>query len=131
MSMTDPIADYLTRMRNAIKAGKKSVDIPYSKFKLSISDILKKANYINDFSVIESEGNKYISVKLRYYGEECVIKGLRRVSRPGIRRYVPKDKLPRVRNGLGLAVISTSKGLLSDKQARALGIGGEVVCYVW
>ena len=131
MSMTDPIADYLTRMRNAIKAGKKSVDIPYSKFKLSISDILKKANYINDFSVIESEGKKYISVKLRYYGEECVIKGLRRVSRPGIRRYVPKDKLPRVRNGLGLAVISTSTGLLSDTQARALGIGGEVVCYVW
>ena len=131
MSMTDPIADYLTRMRNAIKAGKKSVDMPYSKFKNSITEILHKANYINEFSEIESDGKKYISIKLKYFGDDCVIKGLRRISRPGIRRYVPKEKLPRVRNGLGLAVISTSKGLLSDKQARALGIGGEVVCYIW
>ncbi|HPS64646.1 MAG TPA: 30S ribosomal protein S8 [Ignavibacteria bacterium] len=131
MSMTDPIADYLTRMRNAIKAGKKSVDMPYSKFKNSITEILQKANYINEFSEIESDGKKYITIKLKYFGDNCVIKGLRRVSRPGIRRYVPKEKLPRVRNGLGLAVISTSKGLLSDKQARALGIGGEVVCYIW
>ena len=129
--MTDPIADYLTRMRNAIKAGKKSVDMPYSKFKNSITEILQKANYINEFSEIESDGKKYITIKLKYFGDNCVIKGLRRVSRPGIRRYVPKEKLPRVRNGLGLAVISTSKGLLSDKQARALGIGGEVVCYIW
>lgn len=131
MSMTDPIADYLTRMRNAIKAGKKSVDMPYSKFKNSITEILQKANYINEFSEIESDGKKYITIKLKYFGDDCVIKGLRRVSRPGIRRYVPKEKLPRVRNGLGLAVISTSKGLLSDKQARALGVGGEVVCYIW
>jgi small subunit ribosomal protein S8 len=131
MSMTDPIADYLTRMRNAIKAGKKSVDMPYSKFKNSITEILLKANYINEFGEIESDGKKYITIKLKYFGDNCVIKGLRRVSRPGIRRYVPKEKLPRVRNGLGLAVISTSKGLLSDKQARALGIGGEVVCYIW
>jgi SSU ribosomal protein S8P len=129
--MTDPIADYLTRMRNAIKAGKKSVDMPYSKFKNSITEILLKANYINEFGEIESDGKKYITIKLKYFGDNCVIKGLRRVSRPGIRRYVPKEKLPRVRNGLGLAVISTSKGLLSDKQARALGIGGEVVCYIW
>ncbi len=131
MSMTDPIADYLTRLRNAIKAGKKSLDIPYSKFKFNITEILHKAGYINDFSLIEVEKKKYITIKLKYYGEESVIKGLRRVSRPGIRRYVSSDKLPRVRSGLGLAVISTSKGLLSDKQARALGIGGEVVCFIW
>jgi len=131
MSMTDPIADYLTRVRNAIKSEKKSVDIPYSKFKKNLTEILQSAKFITAYNEIESENKKYISVRLKYTGEKNVINGLRRVSKPGIRRYTSADKLPRVRNGLGMAVISTSKGLMSDKQARALGIGGEVICYVW
>lgn len=131
MSMTDPISDYLTRLRNAIKSEKKSVDIPYSKFKKNITDILLNARFINDYKEIDADSKKYISIRLKYAGEASVINGLKRISRPGISRYVSSDKLPRVRNGLGIAVISTSKGLMTDKQARALGIGGEVVCHIW
>ena len=129
--MTDPIADYLTRVRNAIKAEKKSVDIPYSKFKNNITEILHTAKFINDFSTVEVSGRKYITIKLKYSKGLPVIGGLKRISKPGIRRYVASDKLPKVRNGLGVALVSTSKGLVTDKQARALGIGGEVVCYIW
>jgi small subunit ribosomal protein S8 len=132
MSMTDPISDFLTRIRNAIKAEKKSVDIPASKFKESISNILKNTGFINDFSVIESEDKKkFISIKLKYANGASVIVGLQRVSRPGIRRYVRHDELPRVKNGLGVAIVSTSKGLMTEKKARELKVGGEVICKVW
>ena len=132
MSMTDPIADFLTRIRNAIKAGKKSVDIPTSKMKNGIAEIMKKANFINDFNVIETEnGKKYISIKLKYNGGISVIDGLKKVSTPGLRKYSKADELPRVRNGLGIAVISTSKGLMTDKQARLNKLGGEVICEIW
>lgn len=131
MSMTDPIADFLTRVRNAIKAEKKSVDIPVSKMKVGIAEILKKTSYITDYSVIENEGKKYLSIKLKYNNGINVIEGLRRISKPGIRRYVKYDNLPRVRNGLGIAVVSTSKGLMTEKEARKLQIGGEVICSIW
>ncbi len=130
--MTDPISDYLTRVRNALKAGKKSVDIPSSKFKESITGILKKTSFIEDYSVVDGGKNlKMLSIRLKYNDGDSVIGGLRRISRPGIRRYVDHEKLPRVRNGLGIAIVSTSKGLLTDGEARKLKIGGEVVCEVW
>lgn len=131
MSMTDPIADFLTRMRNALKAEKKTVDIPLSKMKAGIADILKKTSYITDYGVIENDGKKYLSIKLKYNNGKSVIEGLRRISKPGIRRYVKSEKLPRVRNGLGVAVVSTSKGLMTEKEARKLQIGGEVICAIW
>jgi small subunit ribosomal protein S8 len=131
MSMTDPIADFLTRVRNAIKAEKKSVDIPVSKMKVGIAEIMRKTNYIHDYSVVETKGKKYLSIKLKYYNGINVIEGLRRVSKPGIRRYVKFENLPRVRNGLGIAVVSTSKGLMTEKEARKLQIGGEVICSIW
>ncbi len=132
MSMTDPIADYLTRVRNAIKAGKKTVDMPASKFREAISVILKKSSFIDEYKIIETEDKfKMLSVRLKYNDGESVIMGLKRISRPGIRRYVGHEKLPRVRNGLGVAIISTSKGLLTDKEARNLKVGGEVVCHIW
>ncbi len=132
MSMTDPIADYLTRVRNSLKAGKKTVDMPYSKFKHAISEILKKSSFIEDFKVIESEGKfKILSIKLKYNDGESVILGLKRISKPGIRRYVSNEDIPRVRNGLGISIVSTSKGLLTDKEARKLKVGGEVVCEIW
>ncbi|MDQ3022000.1 MAG: 30S ribosomal protein S8 [Bacteroidota bacterium] len=132
MSMTDPISDYLTRVRNALKAGKKTVDLPYSKFKETLSNLLKKSNFIEDFKVIETEKKfKALSIKLKYYDGDSVILGLKRISRPGIRRYVNNEDLPRVRNGMGIAIISTSKGLMTDKEARNLKVGGEVICQVW
>lgn len=132
MSMTDPISDYLTRLRNALKAEKKFVDIPASKFKIALSEILKNTGYINDYSLIETEDKKkFVSVKLKYHNGESVIEGLRRVSRPGIRRYVRFEELPRVKNGLGVVVVSTSKGLMTEKKAKDLKVGGEVVCKVW
>ena len=131
MSMSDPISDYLTRIRNALKAEKKTVDIPSSKFKESISEILKNCRFINDYKLIESDNKKFISIRLKYNDGVSVIEGLRRISRPGLRRYVKYEDLPRVRNGLGTAIVSTSKGLMIEKQARSLKIGGEVVCEVW
>jgi len=132
MSMSDPISDYLTRVRNALKAGKKTVDIPYSKFKEAISGLLKKSSFIEDFKVIENDKKfKMLSIRLKYYDGDSVILGLKRISRPGIRRYVNNEDLPRVRNGLGVAIVSTSKGLMTDKEARNLKVGGEVVCEVW
>jgi small subunit ribosomal protein S8 len=132
MSMTDPISDYLTRLRNALKAEKKFVDIPASKFKIALSEILKNTGFINDYSLIETEDKKkFVSVKLKYHNGESVIEGLRRVSRPGIRRYVRYEELPRVKNGLGVVVVSTSKGLMTEKKAKDLKVGGEVVCKVW
>lgn len=130
--MTDPISDYLTRVRNALKAGKKTVDMPYSKFKEAISNLLKTSSFIEDFKIIETEKKfKMLSIKLKYADGDSVILGLKRISRPGIRRYVNNEDLPRVRNGMGIAIISTSKGLLTDKDARKLKIGGEIVCEIW
>lgn len=129
---TDPISDYLTRIRNAQNAKKKSVEIPASKLKLRITEILNKQGFIGDFNVAETsnkQGN--IVIKLKYNNGEGVILGLERVSRPGIRKYVPSDHIPKVLNGLGIGIVSTSKGLMTDKEARRLGVGGEVVCSIW
>jgi small subunit ribosomal protein S8 len=132
MSMTDPISDYLTRLRNALKAGKRTVDIPSSKFKESMSAILKNASFIEDYKVIDTEKKfKMLSIKLKYSDGDSVILGLKRISRPGIRRYVNHEEIPRVRNGFGIAIISTSKGLMTDKEARNSKVGGEVVCQIW
>ena len=132
MSMTDPISDYLTRVRNALKAVKKTVDIPASKFKESISGILKKSSFIEDYKIIETEKKfKMLSIRLKYTDGNSVILGLKRVSRPGIRRYVNSEEIPRVRNGFGIAIVSTSKGLLKDREARDMKVGGEVVCHIW
>lgn len=130
--MTDPIADFLTRVRNAIGAGKKTVDIPASNIKKGIAEIMKNTHFISDYSLIETDGvKKFISLKLKYNDGVSVIEGLRRISKPGIRTYKDSENIPRVRNGLGIAVISTSKGLMTDKQARAQKIGGEVICEIW
>lgn len=130
--MTDPISDYLTRLRNALKAGKKTVDIPSSKFKESMSEILKKTSFIEDFKVLETEKKfKVLSVRLKYSSGDSVILGLKRISKPGIRRYVKSEDIPRVRNGFGIAIVSTSRGLLTDREARDLKVGGEVVCHIW
>jgi small subunit ribosomal protein S8 len=131
MSMSDPIADYLTRIRNAIKAEKKTVDIPSSNYKVSISEIFSKCNFIKGYKIMELENKKFITVRLKYINGKSVIDGLRRVSKPGLRKYVNHEDLPRVRNGLGTAIVSTSKGLMTEKQARNLKIGGEVVCEIW
>ncbi len=131
MSMTDPIADYLTRIRNAAKAQRKRVDIPASRLKSEITRILKDEHYIQDFTIIEDNKQNVIRIALKYNDGESVIKGLERISRPGLRKYSNGDSLPRVINGLGIAVISTSKGVMTDKQARQAGVGGEVICYVW
>ena len=130
--MSDPIADFLTRIRNASKVQKRTVDIPFSKFKLAISDIMKKTGFINDYSIIELENSKkMLSVKFKYFNGENAIAGLQRVSKPGIRRYVKYSDLPRVKNGLGIVIVSTSKGLMTEKQAKELKIGGEVICKIW
>lgn len=129
---TDPISDYLTRIRNAQKAKRKSVEVPASKLKLRITEILNKQGFVGEFNVVETpnkQGN--IVIKLKYNNSQGVIIGLERVSRPGIRKYVASDKLPKVLNGLGVAIVSTSKGLMTDKEARKLGVGGEVICSVW
>ncbi|MBS1516133.1 MAG: 30S ribosomal protein S8 [Bacteroidetes bacterium] len=131
MAMSDPIADYLTRVRNAIKARKRTVDIPASKFKKAISDILKNSYLINDYNVSDAANKNVLTIQLKYADGESVIQGLRRISKPGIRKYVSAENLPRVRNGLGIAIISTSKGLMTDKKARELKVGGEVVCEIW
>jgi small subunit ribosomal protein S8 len=131
MSMTDPIADFLTRIRNAAKAKHKRVDIPASKLKKEIARILKDERFIQDYSIIEDDKQNVIRIVLKYNDGHSVIAGMRRISKPGLRKYTDSSSLPRVVNGLGLAVISTSKGVMTDKQARQQGIGGEVVCYVW
>lgn len=132
MTMSDPIADMLTKIRNACRAKHKRVDVPASNLKKEIARILVDQKFINSFADIEKNGHPYLRLYLKYDPEEnSAIRGLKRVSKPSLRRYVKKDKLPRVLNGLGVAILSTSKGVLTDRQARKLGAGGEVVCYVW
>ena len=133
MSVTDPIADMLTCIRNACQARHRRTDVPYSSIKLEIAKVLLREKYTANFKVIEDgTTNRKIRIYLKYDEKETpVIGGLRRVSTPGRRVYVPKDKLPRVLGGLGTAVLSTSRGVVTDKESRLLGVGGEVICYVW
>ena len=128
--MTDPIADMLTRIRNGQRAGKISVSMPASKLKQSIAQVLKDEGFIADFQVSDEADKPLMSVDLKYYEGRPVIDNLKRVSRPGLRIYKGADELPKVRGGLGVAVVSTSRGLMSDRAARKAGIGGEVICYV-
>ena len=131
MPVTDPIADFLTRIRNAINAKKKFVEVPSSKMKIRMSEILKESNFIRDFNIIEDNKQNIIRIHLKYKNGESSISGLKKISTPGLRTYAGKDNLPRVLNGLGLAILSTSKGLLSDKQAKKEAVGGEVICHIW
>ncbi len=132
MILTDPIADMLTRIRNGLAAKHKEVVVPASKEKLAILNILKDEGYIIDASLQEEGTHKNIVVTLKYDDNgESVISGLKRISKPGLRVYAEKDKLPKVINGLGIAIISTNKGILTDKQARAKNVGGEVLAFVW
>ena len=130
MSMSDPIADMLTRIRNAQAMNKVSVTVPASKAKSGIANVLKNEGYINDFGVVDNDGKPALNITLRYVEGVGVIDTLKRYSRPGLRRYSGKTEIPRVLNGLGIAVVSTSRGIMTDTQARAEGHGGEVLCIV-
>ena len=132
MTMTDPIADMLTRIRNANTVGHETVEIPASNIKKSIAEILLEEGYINGYEVIEDNKQGIIKVQMKYgAAKERVITGIKRISKPGLKVYAKADEVPRVLGGLGIAIISTSHGVVSDKEARKLGVGGEVICYVW
>jgi len=132
MTMTDPIADYLTRIRNAQMASKPWVDIPVSKLKIRISFVLKEEHFIRDYILIKNDRQDNLRIFLNYdFSDKPVINGIKRISKPGCRNYVSSDKLPRVLNGMGTAILSTSKGVLSVKKAKELKVGGEVLCHVW
>ena len=130
MSMNDPIADMLTRIRNALAAGKVSVDMPSSKQKVAIAELLKDEGFINGASVSDVDGKPVLNIELKYYMGKPVIEQIKRASRPGLRIYKSKDDIPNVMGGLGVAIVSTSSGLMTDKAARKAGRGGEVICYV-
>ena len=131
MSMSDPISDMLTRIRNAQMAEKTSVAMPASKLKVAIAEVLKDEGYVDGFNVISGEGGKHtLEIALKYYSGRPVIENIQRISRPGLRVYKGSDDIPKVMNGLGIAIVSTSKGLMTDRKARANGIGGEVLCVV-
>ena len=131
--MTDPIADYLTRVRNAYMAGKKIVEIPSSKMKVAITKILCEKGYILSYKVVEGQPASTIKIALKYHPQTKVaaIKKIERISKPGLRKYTGVDGMPRVLNGLGIAILSTSKGVITDKEAKDLNVGGEVLCYVY
>ena len=132
MSMTDPVADMLTRIRNANIAGHKTVDVPASKIKKNIAEILLKEGYIKGYEVEEAQPQNVIHIEMKYGpNKEKVITGIKRISKPGLKVYAKNEDLPKVLGGLGIAIISTSNGLITDKEARKLGVGGEVICYVW
>ncbi|MCI0496658.1 MAG: 30S ribosomal protein S8 [bacterium] len=132
MSMTDPIADYLTRIRNAIKAKHTKVDIPFSKIKEEITKILLDYRYIQSYLKIEDDKQGIIRIYIKYDNDEnSVIRSLQRVSKPGLKKYVNSSEIPRVLNNLGIAILSTSKGVITDREARQHGVGGEVLCYIW
>jgi small subunit ribosomal protein S8 len=130
MSMTDPIADMLTRIRNAQSIGKNTVTMPSSKLKLAIAEVLKDEGYVDGFTKREQDGKPQLEINLKYYAGEPVIEKIERVSRPGLRIYKGRDDLPKVMNGLGVAIVSTSRGVMTDRKARAVGVGGEVLCIV-
>ena len=131
MNITDPIADMLTRIRNANAQRHETVDVPASKLKKSIAEILLDEGYIKSFEEIEDNSQGIIRITLKYVNKQKVISGLKRISKPGLRVYANKEELPQVLGGLGIALISTSKGIMTDKKARQEGIGGEVLAYVW
>ncbi|TXK59190.1 30S ribosomal protein S8 [Alkalisalibacterium limincola] len=130
MSMTDPIADMIVRIKNAAAVGKPTVQMPSSKTKVAIAKVLKDEGYILDSKVSDGDGKPVLEVVLKYYEGRPVIERIQRVSRSGLRQYRGKDALPKILNGLGIAIISTSKGIMTDRQARAAGVGGEVICLV-
>lgn len=131
--MTDPIADYLTRIRNAYRAGKKVVEIPSSKMKVAMTQILCEQGYILTYKVVEGTPFNTIKIALKYHPQtkEPAIRGIDRISKPGLRKYTDVKDMPRVLNGLGIAILTTSKGIVTDKQAKALNVGGEILCYVY
>ena len=131
--MTDPIADYLTRVRNAYLAGKKVVEIPASKMKLALTKILCEKGYILAYKVVEGTPSNTIKIALKYHPQTktAAIKKIERISKPGLRKYTDVENMPRVLNGLGIAILSTSKGIITDKEAKDLNVGGEVICYVY
>ncbi len=131
--MTDPIADYLTRIRNAYRAGKKIVEVPSSKMKAELTRILCEKGYILSYKVVDGTPFNTLKIALKYHPQTkaAAIKGIDRISKPGLRRYAAADNLPRVLNGLGIAILTTSKGVVTDKEAKELGVGGEVICYVY
>jgi small subunit ribosomal protein S8 len=131
MTMTDPIADYLTRLRNAVQAKHKRVDIPVSNLKRELTRLLLDNKFIAGYTETKTEAQGVLRIQLRYRDTQPVITGLKRISTPGLRVYVPAGKLPRVLGGLGIAVLSTPKGLMTDRQARATRTGGEVLCEIW
>jgi len=132
MQITDPIADMLTRIRNANSSKHESVNVPASKVKIEIAKILEKEGYINGYEIIEDNVQGMIKINLKYaQGKQKVITGLKRVSKPGLRVYASNENLPKVLKGLGIAIISTSKGIMTDKEARKLNVGGEVLAFVW
>lgn len=131
MSMSDPISDMLTRIRNGQMARKAQVSMPSSKLKVAIARVLKEEGYINDYQVAEEGGKSTLTIDLKYYNGKPVIEQIERVSRPGLRIYKGKEELPQVRGGLGIAIVSTSKGVMTDRAARAVGEGGEVICVVF
>ena len=129
--MSDPISDLLTRLRNAGAAQLPTVELPHSRIKESIAKILRSEGYVNDVVVEGEAAKKRIKIRLKFNGKKSVIEGLKRISRPGLRRYVGATEIPRVRGGLGVAIVSTSEGLLTGTQARKKNLGGELLCYVW
>lgn len=131
MVMTDPIADFLTRIRNANMALQDNVEIPASNMKKDMAQILKEEGYIRDYEYIEDEKQGILRLYLKYKDKQRVISGLKRISKPGLKVYAKKDEIPQVLGGMGVAVISTSKGVITDKKARAERVGGEVICYIW
>jgi small subunit ribosomal protein S8 len=131
MTMTDPVADYLTRLRNALQAGRKRVDVPASNLKRELTKLLEANKFITGFSEVKESAQGVLRIQLKYNDSRPVISGLKRISRPGLRKYVDADAVPRVLGGLGIAVISTSRGVMTDKQARAQRVGGEVLCEIW
>jgi len=132
VSLSDPIGDMLTVIRNANNVKHEKIDIPASKLKMEIIKIFKNEGYIKNFKLIEENNKSYIRLYLKYNSDgDCVITGLKRVSKPSLRVYKKKDEIPRIYNGLGTSIISTSKGVLADKKAREKNVGGEVICYIW
>jgi len=131
MSMQDPLSDMLTRIRNAQMAGKTSVEMPGSKLKSAVAQVLKDEGYVSEFSVSDASGKSRLAIELKYFQGKPVIAEIDRVSRPGLRQYRAKDELPSVRAGLGVAIVSTSRGVMTDRAARAAGVGGEVLCTVF
>jgi len=129
-NMSDPISDMLTRIRNAGAANLPAVELPHSRIKESVAKLLQQQGYIGDVSV-EGDTKKKLKLRLKFNGKKSVIEGLKRVSKPGLRRYVGATEIPRVRGGLGVAIVSTSEGLLTDQQARKKNLGGELLCYIW